>query len=150
MNADKPWNVKGLEFNKRLILICKSRIAALQDRRFSVGHEVPICPLATDPKRASIGACLDDQSKPTNTGNMERLMSHVAYQEYRGRSVFSLKGLFSALSEFVGSLTRRAQLHRAELHLAGMDDRMLNDIGLDRADIHSAVFRGRRISDRRY
>lgn len=77
-------------------------------------------------------------------------MSHVAYQEYRGHSDFSLKGLFSALSQFVGSLSRKVQLHRAELHLAGMDDRMLNDIGLERADIHSAVYRGQRISDYRH
>ena len=77
-------------------------------------------------------------------------MSHVAYQDYRGRSEVSLKGLFSTLSKLVGSLKRRAELHTAELHLEGMDDRMLNDIGLERADIHSAVWRGHRLSDHRY
>ena len=72
-------------------------------------------------------------------------MSHVAYHSHVGESALSSKGIASVFSKLVGSLKRRVQLHRVERHLEGMDDRLLNDIGLERADIHSAVWRGRKL-----
>jgi uncharacterized protein YjiS (DUF1127 family) len=43
-----------------------------------------------------------------------------------------------------GMLWREIQLRRATRRLHGMDDRMLGDIGIGRADIDTAVRHGRR------
>lgn len=73
-------------------------------------------------------------------------MSHVAYHSHGGESEVSLKGSVSFFAKLVDAVVRRVQLRRTQLHLEGMDDRLLNDIGLERADIHSAVWRGRKLS----
>lgn len=72
-------------------------------------------------------------------------MSHVAYHSHADRSVSSLKGILTVFSKLMGSLKRSFELHRVQRHLEGMDDRLLNDIGLERADIHSAVWSGRKL-----
>lgn len=73
-------------------------------------------------------------------------MSHVAYHSHADRSAPSLNGTMSTLSKLTGWLRRWVELHRVQRHLEGMDDRLLNDIGLERADIHSAVWRGRKLN----
>ncbi|MGI9416129.1 MAG: DUF1127 domain-containing protein [Hyphomicrobiales bacterium] len=72
-------------------------------------------------------------------------MSHVAYQAPAGPAGFSPKGRFSVFTKLTGWFEKRAKLHRMERHLTGLDDRLLNDIGLERADIHSAVWRGKKL-----
>ncbi len=42
-----------------------------------------------------------------------------------------------------GKIAHMRALYRAERELKGLDDRILKDIGIERADIHSKVWGGR-------
>ncbi len=54
-----------------------------------------------------------------------------------GSLVRGVTGLFASVSDMVGGyFARRA----AEQRLASLDDRLLNDIGIERADIHDMVW----------
>jgi len=72
-------------------------------------------------------------------------MSHVAYNSHADHSGSTLKGNSAVFSNLTGRLVRWFELNRVQRHLEGMDDRLLNDIGLERADIHSAVWRGHKL-----
>ncbi len=72
-------------------------------------------------------------------------MSQVAYQAPLGHAGFSIKGPVSVFTKLTAWFEKRSQLQRMERHLNTLDDRLLNDIGLERADIHSAVWRGKKL-----
>lgn len=108
----------------------------------------PYIAISTRSKARLPGGPFLRSEQTDNTNGMERTMSHIAYDTHADRSGFSLKGTFAVFSTLAGWLKRQMELHRVQRHLESMDDRLLNDIGLERADIHSAVWRGRRLGKR--
>jgi uncharacterized protein YjiS (DUF1127 family) len=51
-------------------------------------------------------------------------------------------GVFALLARVTSALKAEMQARRAATELAGLDDRMLRDIGVSRSDIERAVRRG--------
>jgi uncharacterized protein YjiS (DUF1127 family) len=51
------------------------------------------------------------------------------------------KGIFALLTRVKSALRAEMQARRAALELAGLDDRMLRDIGINRTDIERTVRR---------
>lgn len=73
----------------------------------------------------------------------DRLTEDLSTQSLPTRAVPERVSLAAALA-LPARLWREVQLRRATRRLEGMDDRMLGDIGISRADIDSAVRSGRR------
>ena len=59
-------------------------------------------------------------------------MSQVAYQAPLGHAGFSTKGPVSVFTKLTAWFEKRSHLRRMERHLSTLDDRLLNDIGLER------------------
>lgn len=57
-------------------------------------------------------------------------------------TIFAINKLNPAkkLTNFVAKYNQTAKLRRAELELLKFDDRMLEDMGMSRGDIHSKVW----------
>lgn len=73
----------------------------------------------------------------------DRLTEDLSTQSLPTAGVPERTALAAALA-LPARLWREVQLRRATRKLEGMDDRMLGDIGISRADIEGAVRAGRR------
>lgn len=71
-------------------------------------------------------------------------MSYVAHQSRSVGSARPLTDASSFVSRMTAAVTRYFRLRRVERHLRSLDDRLLHDIGLERADIEDVVWKGHR------